>query len=189
MAKRFGGAKNAQDVWNNQFDNTKRQQVLNLRAALIDKGVWGNVTSIAFLQVNTERNTFSENRVMATVDNKNGWELAITTNKDIRSDLKGFESESPAWHHHEGSWTLLQQGDDIVLHLIGLHPPADQFIEGHFDSGGGSFFNSKHRSDWWNNTGPTPDQITSGLGKTSAGQYLKGISPEVDKLLVPAQKK
>jgi RHS repeat-associated protein len=69
------------------------------------------VTSIAFLQVNTERNTFSENRVTATVDNKNGWELAITTNKDITPTLRanGFESESPGWHHHEGRWTLLQQ--------------------------------------------------------------------------------
>jgi RHS repeat-associated protein len=123
LAKRFGGVKNAQDVWNNQFDGTKRQQVLNLRAALIDKRVWGNVTSIAFLQVNTERNTFSENRVTATVDNKNGWELAITTNKDIRSDLKGFESESPAWHHHEGRRTLLQKGDDIVTLSDFIHRP------------------------------------------------------------------
>ncbi len=186
LAKRLGGTKNAKDVWNNQFNDDKRQRVLNLRASLSAKGVWGNVTSIAFLQVNTERNVFSENRVTATVDNKNGWDLAITTNTDIKSALEAtklFASESPYWHHHEGSWTLLEKGNDIVLHVIGLHPPANQFTTSHWDAGGGSIFNSEHRSDVQNDRGPSPDRVTSYLGGTSAGQYLKGITPEIDKLL------
>ena len=159
--------------------------MLNLRASLIDKGVWGNVTSIAFLRINTDRNVFSENRVTATVDNRNGWGLGITANKDIKSALeaKGFGSESPTWHHHEGAWTLLEKGNDIVLHVIGLHPPADQYMTSHFDSGGGSFFNSEHRSDYFNDRGPSPDRVTSYLGGTPAGQHLKGITPEIDKLL------
>jgi hypothetical protein len=78
---------------------------------------------------------------------------------------------------------MIEPGDDIVLHVVMLNKPADDWATAHFDRGGGSLLNSEHFSDYWNNTGPSPDVITRGLGKTPAAQYLRGISPNIDKLL------
>lgn len=40
-----------------------------------------------------------------------------------------------------------QKGDDIVLHVIGLKRPSDQFLTTHYDAGGGSIFSGQHAKD------------------------------------------
>jgi hypothetical protein len=142
-------------------------------------------SSINFGKIDVEKHLFSHNRAFFTVDNsQRGYELAITTNKNIRSDLEkaGFEDRFNP-QHHENQSNYYQKGDGIVLHLGFLLSPSDQYTSAHYDSGGGSIFNKEHRSDYFNGTGVSPDRATTALGKTSAAPYLRGISESMDRLL------
>jgi hypothetical protein len=189
-------------VWND-WNNDKRQQILNTRASLMAAGVWGNVTSIGFgsFQVNQEQAEMVEMRpgmelptfnqaVSVTQDNKNGWAVIMTTNQDIRHALEaaGYKSESAIWNHPEGTWTYKERGDDVVAHIIGFKTGTN-LMQHHFDTGGGSIFSVSHFKEWWYKIGgATQDQITRALGNTPSAQHLRGISPSVDKLLTQGQK-
>jgi RHS repeat-associated protein len=174
----------------NKWNNDQRQEVLNNRAILMEAGVWGNVTSITFGTFTVVDNWGTANDKTNFTPSTSGWALAITTDKDIQADLvkAGFKYESNVWNHPEGKWTLKQGGDDFILHVVGLKGPSDKYMVNHFDSGGGSIFNKKHFSDWWNNKGVTQDAVTRSLGGTPAASHLKGISPDIDKLLTQGKK-
>jgi len=181
LSKRLG--KDAAKTWNS-WSNDQRQHVLNVRAALMERGVWNNITRIAYGNVGVDEHYFSRNETHFTPDNK-GWNLALTSNQNIEWALKdaGFKGESAHWDHPEGRYTMKQPGDDIVLHMVMLNKPADEYATAHFDRGGGSIFNPEHFSDYWNGRNPSPDDVTRGLGKTPAAQYLRGVTPNIDKLL------
>jgi hypothetical protein len=173
------------------WDDAKRQNILNTRAALIAAGVWGNVTSIGYGSIDYKTETYNFDKgqrtiktpVGVTLDNKNGWAVVFSTDKDIRSTLEqnGYFSEDPALNHPEGKWTEKQRGDDIVNHVVGLKW-GDNMHADHFDGGGGGW-SLRHAWEVVTNTGNTPDRITSGLAGTPAAVHLKGISPSMDKLL------
>jgi RHS repeat-associated protein len=122
LQKRLG--KDAKDIWDNKFDNNKRQAVVNARAQLMAAGVWDNVTSIGFAKVSAETSYNSTSYkmdtkvTMFTMDNKEGWELAVTTNKDIRSALEAQGFYKQTLNHPEAEWQLKQpeqNGTDISL--------------------------------------------------------------------------
>ncbi len=184
LSKRLG--KDAAKIWNG-WSNDQRQTVLNVRAVLQDKGLWGSVKNITFGNISVKDNWGPRNTVNFTPDNsKNAGALAITSDQNLEwvfAKSPDFERESANWNHPEGRTTFKEKGDDIVLHAVLLDKPADDYGALHFDSGGGSILNSEHRSDWWSSSGPSPDRVTTGLGKTGAATYLRGISPSMDKLL------
>lgn len=176
------------DVWN-RCNNNQRHEVLNARAALIEGRVWDYVTGITFGEFKVAGKWGAKSDDVTFTSKADGWALAITTDKDIQADLvkAGYKYESNFWNHPEGKWTLKQKGSDCILHVVGLKPPYDAYMVVHFDSGGGSIFNWKHLSDWWNNKGVTQDDVTRGLGGTAAARHLKGISPDMDKLLAQGE--
>ena len=184
LAKRLG--KDAAKIWNG-WSNEQRQTVLNVRAVLIDKGVWGDVATIGFGDVSVKDEWGPRNTVTFTPNNsKSASALAVTSKKNLEwvfAANPAFERESANWNHAEGRTTFKQKGNDIILHAVLLDKPADAYTAFHFDSGGGSILNGEHASDWWNRTGPSPDRASTGIGQTSAGQFLKGISRSLDKLL------
>jgi RHS repeat-associated protein len=184
LAKRLG--KDAQKIWNG-WSNDQRQHVLNVRAVLMDKGVWKDVREITYGRVDVKDEWGARNTVTFTPDNsQSSWQLGILSDKNMEWVLKeaGFEGESANWNHEEGRYTMKQPGDDVVLHMVLLDKPADAFSVPHFDSGGGSIVNREHFKEWLSGKGLTHDKITTALGRTSAVQYLRGISDSMDKLLV-----
>jgi RHS repeat-associated protein len=185
------------DLWDKQWkDNNKRQQVLNARAQLKALGVWDNVTSIGFARfesdlVESAGGASSIGKVQQkltsySIDNVWGWELAITTNKDIRPALKsqGFYEQTAG--HVEAAWQLKQpeqKNTDIVFHVLGVKSPYDRYTDLHFDGGAGGL-SLRHAIDVARNTNVSPDEVTRGLGKNPAvAQHLRGISPAIDRLL------
>jgi RHS repeat-associated protein len=189
LKKRLG--QDAEKIWNG-WSNAQRQHVLNVRAILMDRGVWNNVTAIGYGKVNYTNDWGPRNTVTFTWDNTNqsNWELGILSDKNMEYVLKdaGFTSESANWNHGEGRITFKQPGDDVILHMVLLEKPADSITVPHFDSGGGSIFSREHAGEWLSGTGPSPDKVTTAIGKTSAAQYLRGISPSIDNLLAPPKK-
>jgi hypothetical protein len=178
------------------WDSAKRQGILNVRAALITAGAWNNVTSIGFGHINyterteslggggaVERTRKVKEPTGVTPDNKNGWAILFSTDKDIKSTLEqnGYFYEDPALNHKEGVWTEKQQGSGIINHIV-LLKWGNNLHSDHFDGGGGGW-SLQHAWEVITNTGPTVDKVTQGLAGTPAAQHLKGISPSMDKLL------
>jgi hypothetical protein len=181
----MGGAASAESIWDDQFDSTRRLRVINTYAALANFGLWDSVTSIGFLRVNTRRRVFRVNVVETESDNRHGWELAITTRPEIRLVISevcpGTFSSRSRFNHPEASWSLLQKGGGIVMHMLGLRPPSEQFTTLHFDGGGGRFFNRQHLSDYWSSNGPTQERVMTALLREPAGEYLRStVATEVD---------
>src|SRR5262249_1190222 len=157
-------------------------EILNTRAALLAADLWGYVTGIMFGKYSVERKWLGANRTVFKKDNADGWVVAITTDRDIRPLLRSardFVYQSPRLKHHEAAWTYKQVGADIVIHLAGYLPPAEGIIGVHFDAGGGRL-SVRHMRDWWRNTGVSQEEVTRGLAKTPAAQYLRGISADLD---------
>ena len=117
------------------------------------------------------------------ITSENGGRLTITTNEDIRSTLQAAGYYVQTINHPEGAWQLKQNGDDIVLHFVGLHGPVDQYTQTHFDGGGGGA-SVRHGLETIFGFGPSQDEVTRYLGRREAtAQYLRGISDSMDKLL------
>jgi RHS repeat-associated protein len=189
LAKRLGPE--AEKIWNG-WSSDQRQHVLNVRAVLMDKGVWQNVTKITYGRTTVTDNWGPRNTVTFTEDNsQTSWQLGIQTNGNTEHILRqaGFIGRTAMFNHPEGRYTMQQPGNEIVLHMVLLDKPADAYTVPHFDAGGGEITDPDHFSEWWNGTGQPLDTVTKYLGTTSAGQYLRNISESMDKLLPPQPKK
>ena len=174
-------------IWNS-WDNDQRQRVLNARAVLKEAGVWKHVTRITFGDLKKERNLLSANKAYFT-PNQKSWFLAITTNKDIGPDLKKA-GWSDRWNpnHPENKANWMEPGWGIVMHLGQLMPPSDKYSWIHWDKGGGWIFHPGHLEEVFKGTGASTDDVTKHLGQTEAAKHLKGISKDIDKLLIQPRK-
>jgi hypothetical protein len=197
LASRLG--KNAEKIWNS-WSNDQRQDLLNFRAEAMSVGLWDSVTAV--FSVN---HWFEQGKLRVSFDDtgrEGGWILGFTTDLNSRQlklalEGKNFLAEAPdlkyGWpisnppQHPEGEWTMKQRGDDIILHIVGLKYPFTWLQESHFDGGGGKL-TLTHSIEVLTGTSPTKDNVTAYLLKTNAGQYLRGISPKLDKELNKLQK-
>jgi RHS repeat-associated protein len=192
LAKRLG--KDAEKTWNS-WDNDRRQNVLNFRAELMAIGAWARVCEISYGNLwKDNRGTYHYDRG----DSKSpGWAFAFTVDSGgdhgrytffERADFKaGINLGHPENEDDYYRYQVDKPGDTggITIHAGTWRFDAKDWIGAHYDRGYGGLTHPEHFSDWWNNTGPSPDTVSQALGKTSAGQYLRGISDSLDKLLVP----
>jgi RHS repeat-associated protein len=184
LAKRLG--KDAQKTWDN-MSSDQRQRILNARAFLIASNLWDSVSSIGLAVFEKDE---KGNLKSYRIDNKSGWEVAFTTtipHDTLKYLLKlaGYEEQNT--NHPEAQWQLKESAGVsgtfftvIIAHFLGVKSPNDKYIDIHFDKSD----IISHATDWYNNSGPSSDDITKALGKNpDAAKHLKGISDSMDKLL------
>jgi len=170
-------------IWNEQFDLNRRLKLLNVRAFLQAIGLWEHVYSVCYLRVISTPRLLRPAKVHAVADLGWGWELAIKTSTDVRSLISSicprrFKRTSRI-NHPEAAWSVVERGDEFVLHLLGLRAPAQQFTTLHFDRGPRSIFNFHHLRDYWYRTGPEAPEVTRSLLRGPAGCFLAEASTEL----------
>jgi len=184
-------------IWNG-WNHEQRQTALNARALLISLNVWEHVKTLEFSFWMWEKKKYFEmdgkgartdKSVLFGIDNKGGWRIAITTDVDTKSLLDKnpqLYSQWEGWNHPEGRFTYKQEGDDIVMHFVGIIHPWQKYTQIHTDAGGGKITNPKHAKEVGSGGGSSQDEVSAFLGKNpSTRKLLIGISPSLDKVLGP----
>jgi len=163
------------------WPSDQRKQVVNFRARMAAAALWNDLDRVMFVRVTSDGRSSS-----ATVEPE-AWMnflLAFTLKKpggvqggdfdEFRRKLEragirrdGFSRHKEAsWSHHEG-------GSGISLHILGLKPPSSEICIAHFDAYGGNWWNPRHIFDAFRKAGPTQDEVSRWLWRSSATrEYL-----------------
>lgn len=138
------------EVWAGWTDN-QRRQVLNIRAKFKGDNLWQFVGTTNFGSRSLSRDN---SQAFFTIENNDGkgYDLAITlasgtTEAQFRQALNstGIRDDGKLFWHRESQWSH-HEGRGISIHVLGYKTPSKQFIQVHWDHGGGNWYNPKH---WW----------------------------------------
>jgi hypothetical protein len=170
------------EIWS-RWNDDQRHRLVNARAVLLDSGVWNLVSMVGFGKLVIERKKYGRCRTFFTLQ-ENGWFLAIRTREEVGTHLRKA-GWSNRWNpnHPENRANWMQPGKGIVMHLGELKFPANAYSSIHWDYGGGRIYRRDHLREFVTGKGPSNDKVTIAIGKTTASNYLRGISEGIDKLL------